>query len=72
MILVGNMDDKYIDGLIAAYNKVLSVMDSLDPEKVDLSFNLLRLKIEGALYGYNLMKERHKAAEITRKNKNNC
>lgn len=48
------MKDRYIEGILAAYNRVIQTIDTLDPEHENEYLNVLRKYVETYKYGYEL------------------
>ena len=46
--------DRYIKGLLTAYDRILNLISSIDPDSRDLSLECLKSRILASLYAYEL------------------
>ena len=56
--------DKYIKGLLTAYNRVLNLIDAIDPNHLDASLECIRVRIEASIAAYRLFSSKEALDEF--------
>lgn len=46
--------DRYVKGLLTAYDRVLNLIEAIDPDHIDTSLECLRVRIDASLVAYKL------------------